>query len=82
VEIARAFKSAGADFVDVSSGQVTPTKPIRMFQVPFAERIRLEVGIATMAGGEHLRAGPRHSIVAAGRADLCLLARPHLWDPF
>lgn len=85
VEIARAFKTAGADFIDVSSGQVTPDQePVygRMFQVPFAERIRLEVGIATLAVGNIYEPDHVNSIVAAGRADLCLLARPHLWDPF
>lgn len=85
VDIARAFKQAGADFIDVSSGQVTPEqRPVygRMFQVPFAERVRLEVGIATLAVGNIYEPDHVNSIVAAGRADLCLLARPHLWDPF
>lgn len=85
VEIARAFKESGADFIDVSSGQVTPDQqPVygRMFQVPFAERIRLEVGMATLAVGNIYEPDHVSSIVAAGRADLCLLARPHLWDPF
>jgi anthraniloyl-CoA monooxygenase len=85
VDIAHAFKTAGADFIDVSSGQVTPDqKPVygRMFQVPFAERIRLEVGMATLAVGNIYEPDHVNSIVAAGRADLCLLARPHLWDPF
>jgi len=85
VEIARAFKAGGADFIDVSSGQVTPDQePVygRMFQVPFAERIRLEVGMATLAVGNIYEPDHVNSIVAAGRADLCLLARPHLWDPF
>jgi anthraniloyl-CoA monooxygenase len=85
VEIARAFKAAGADFIDVSSGQVTPDQtPVygRMFQVPFAERIRLETGMATLAVGNIYEPDHVNSIVASGRADLCLLARPHLWDPF
>ncbi len=85
VEIARAFKAAGADFIDVSSGQVTPDQqPVygRMFQVPFAERVRLETGLVTMAVGNIYEPDHVNSIVAAGRADLCLLARPHLWDPF
>ncbi|HXV14605.1 MAG TPA: bifunctional salicylyl-CoA 5-hydroxylase/oxidoreductase [Candidatus Krumholzibacteria bacterium] len=85
VKIARAFRAAGADFIDVSSGQVTPEqKPVygRMFQVPFAERIRLELGIATLAVGNIYEPDHVNSIVAAGRADLCLLARPHLWDPY
>ncbi len=85
VEIARAFRAAGADFIDVSSGQVTPDqKPVygRMFQVPFAERIRLGLGMATLAVGNIYEPDHVNSIVAAGRADLCLLARPHLWDPY
>lgn len=84
VEIARMLKDHAVDMVDVSAGQVTPDqKPIygRMFQVPFAERIRLEAGIATMAVGNIYEPDHVNSILAAGRADLCLLARPHLWDP-
>jgi anthraniloyl-CoA monooxygenase len=84
VEIARALKAHDADFVDVSAGQVTPDqKPVygRMFQVPFAERIRLDIGLATLAVGNIYEPDHVNSIVAAGRADLCLLARPHLWDP-
>jgi anthraniloyl-CoA monooxygenase len=84
VEIAAAFREAGAAFIDVSAGQVTEDqRPVygRMFQVPFAERIRLEVGMATMAVGNIYEPDHVNSIVAAGRADVCLLARPHLWDP-
>jgi anthraniloyl-CoA monooxygenase len=84
VEIARAFREVGADFIDVSSGQVAPEqKPVygRMYQVPFAERIRLELGMVTLAVGNIYEPDHVNSIVAAGRADLCLLARPHLWDP-
>ncbi|MCH7549631.1 MAG: bifunctional salicylyl-CoA 5-hydroxylase/oxidoreductase, partial [Candidatus Krumholzibacteriota bacterium] len=84
VAIAHMLKDHAVDMVDVSAGQVTPDqKPVygRMFQVPFAERIRLEVGIATMAVGNIYEPDHANSILAAGRADLCLLARPHLWDP-
>jgi anthraniloyl-CoA monooxygenase len=84
VAIARAFRDAGAAFIDVSAGQVSvDQKPVygRMFQVPFAERIRLELGMATLAVGNIYEPDHVNSIVAAGRADLCLLARPHLWDP-
>ena len=84
VEIARAFREAGADFIDVSAGQVVADqRPVygRMFQVPFAERIRLELGMATLAVGNIYEPDHVNSIVAAGRADVCLLARPHLWDP-
>jgi len=79
--IARAFKAAGADLIDVSSGQVsTRQQPVygRMYQTPFAEAIRNEVGIATMAVGAISEADHVNSIVAAGRADLCAIARPHL----
>lgn len=79
------FKEHDLDIIDVSSGQVTPDqKPVygRMYQVPFAERIRLDLNIATMAVGNIYEPDHANSIIAAGRADLCLLARPHLWDPF
>ncbi|MFV0284333.1 MAG: bifunctional salicylyl-CoA 5-hydroxylase/oxidoreductase [Castellaniella sp.] len=84
VEIARAFKAAGADMIDVSSGQVSKKeKPIygRMFQTPFADRIRQEAGIATIAVGAISEADHVNSILAAGRADLCAVARPHLANP-
>ncbi|MEE9271206.1 MAG: bifunctional salicylyl-CoA 5-hydroxylase/oxidoreductase [Candidatus Krumholzibacteria bacterium] len=84
VEIARMLNEHGVDAVDVSTGQVSPDqKPVygRMYQVPFSERIRIGVGIATMAVGNIYEPDHVNSIVAAGRADLCLLARPHLWDP-
>ncbi|MGF6595620.1 anthraniloyl-CoA monooxygenase [Paraburkholderia sp. GAS448] len=84
VEIARAFKAAGADMIDVSSGQVSKEeKPVygRMFQTPFADRIRNEAGIATIAVGAISEADHVNSIIAAGRADLCAVARPHLANP-
>ncbi|HEV2676776.1 MAG TPA: bifunctional salicylyl-CoA 5-hydroxylase/oxidoreductase [Aliidongia sp.] len=84
VEIARAFQAAGADLIDVSAGQTSiAAKPVygRMFQTPFADRIRNEVGIATMAVGNITEADQANSILSAGRADLVALARPHLSDP-
>ena len=84
VEIARAFKAAGADLIDCSSGQVSKLqKPVygRMYQAPFADRIRNEAGIATMAVGAISEADHVNSIIAAGRADLCAVARPHLANP-
>ncbi|MBU2408822.1 MAG: bifunctional salicylyl-CoA 5-hydroxylase/oxidoreductase [Gammaproteobacteria bacterium] len=84
IEIARAFKDAGCDFIDVSSGQTTrAAKPVygRMYQTPFADRIRNEVGISTIAVGAITDADQANSIIAAGRADLCAVARPHLADP-
>jgi anthraniloyl-CoA monooxygenase len=84
VEIARLFKAAGCDVIDVSSGQTTrAAKPVygRMYQTPFADRVRNEAGILTMAVGAISEADHANSIIAAGRADLCAVARPHLADP-
>ncbi|SDJ74590.1 bifunctional salicylyl-CoA 5-hydroxylase/oxidoreductase [Variovorax sp. OV700] len=84
VIVARLFKEAGADFIDVSSGQTTrDAKPVygRMYQTPFSDRIRNEVGISTIAVGAITDADQANSIIAAGRADLCAIARPHLADP-
>ncbi len=84
VRIARAFKAAGVDLIDCSSGQVSKQeKPVygRMFQTPFADRIRQEAAIATMAVGAISEADHVNSIIAAGRADLCAVARPHLANP-
>ena len=85
VTIAQLFKAAGCDLIDVSSGQTTRVaQPVygRMYQTPFADRIRNEVGIATMAVGAIFEADHVNSIVMAGRADLCALGRPHLADPY
>jgi anthraniloyl-CoA monooxygenase len=84
VEIAKHFKAAGADLIDCSSGQVSKAEqPVygRMFQTPFADRIRNEAGIPTIAVGAIFEADHVNSIIASGRADLCALARPHLADP-
>ncbi|MBB4843829.1 anthraniloyl-CoA monooxygenase [Paucibacter oligotrophus] len=84
VQIAQAFKAAGADLIDVSSGQVSKLeKPVygRMWQTPFSESIRNRAGIATMAVGAISEADHVNSIIAAGRADLCAIARPHLANP-
>ncbi|QIN80095.1 bifunctional salicylyl-CoA 5-hydroxylase/oxidoreductase [Rubrobacter marinus] len=85
VEVARAFSEAGADLIDVSAGQTSPdAKPVygRMFQTPFSDRIRNELDINTMAVGNIFEADHVNSIIAAGRADLCALGRPHLHDPY
>jgi anthraniloyl-CoA monooxygenase len=85
VEIARLFAAAGADLIDVSSGQTTrDAQPVygRMYQTPFSDRIRNEVDIATMAVGAIYEPDHVNSILMAGRADLCALARPHLADPY
>lgn len=85
VEIAKALKSVGCDAVDVSAGQTVPyqqPKYGRQFQTPFADRIRHEAGVATMAVGNISSFEDVNGIVAAGRADLCLMARAHLWNPY
>jgi anthraniloyl-CoA monooxygenase len=85
VEIARAFKRAGADLIDVSTGQTSPdAQPVygRMFQTPYADKIRNEIGIATMAVGNITDVDQVNAILTAGRADLIALGRPHLADPF
>ena len=82
--IARAFAAAGCDLIDVSTGQtVHDAAPVygRMFQVPWSDMIRQEAGIATMCVGNITTADQVNTILAAGRADLVALARPHLTDP-
>ena len=84
VAMARLFQAAGCDVIDVSSGQTTrAARPVygRMYQTPFSDRIRNEVGIQTIAVGAITDADQANSIIAAGRADLCAIARPHLADP-
>ena len=84
VEIARLFRAAGADMIDCSSGQVSKAEqPVygRMYQTPFSDRIRNEAGIATIAVGGISEADHVNSIIAAGRADLCAVGRPHLANP-
>jgi anthraniloyl-CoA monooxygenase len=85
VVVARAFKDAGCDLFDVSTGQTDPaSKPVygRMYQATFSEQIRLEVGIATMAVGAVTTADQINTLLISGRADLVALARPHLADPY
>ena len=84
VEIGAAFAREGADLIDVSAGQTwTDAQPVygRMFQTPFSDRIRNEGRLATMAVGNIYEPDHANSILAAGRADLVALARPHLVDP-
>ncbi|MGP7996624.1 MAG: bifunctional salicylyl-CoA 5-hydroxylase/oxidoreductase [Streptosporangiaceae bacterium] len=84
VEIARAFAAAGADIIDVSTGQVTPDeRPAfgRSYQTPFADRIRNQAGLPTMAVGIISSYDDVNSLLLAGRADLCVLGRAHLHDP-
>lgn len=84
VHIARAFAEAGADLIDVSAGQTwADARPVygRLFQTPFSDHIRNEAGLATMAVGNITDPDQVNAILAAGRADLVALARPHLVDP-
>jgi anthraniloyl-CoA monooxygenase len=85
VALGRALKAHGCDIVDVSAGQVVPDQaPVygRLFQTPFADRVRLEAGIPTMTVGNISTFEDVNSVLAAGRADLCVLARAHLYDPY
>lgn len=85
VAVARAFRAAGADLIDVSAGQTSNrARPVygRMFQTPFSDRIRNEAGIPTMAVGNIYEADHANSILMAGRADLVAVGRPHLADPY
>ena len=84
VQLARQLAERGCGLIDVSSGGNTPASEIeygRMYQVPFAERIKREVDIAVMAVGAIQGADHANTVLATGRADLCALARPHLVDP-
>jgi anthraniloyl-CoA monooxygenase len=85
VMVARLFAQAGCDLIDVSTGQTVPdAEPVygRMYQTPFSDQIRNEAGLATMCVGAITTADQVNTILAAGRADLVALARPHLVDPF
>ncbi|HLI12182.1 MAG TPA: bifunctional salicylyl-CoA 5-hydroxylase/oxidoreductase [Alphaproteobacteria bacterium] len=85
VRLGRALKAHGCDIVDVSAGQVVADqKPVygRLFQTPFSDRVRLEAGIPTMTVGNISTFEDVNSVLAAGRADLCVLARAHLYDPY
>jgi len=84
VLIAEAFRAAGADLIDVSAGQTwADCKPVygRMFQTPFADQVRNEARVSTMAVGNIFEPDHVNSILAAGRADLVALGRPHMIDP-
>jgi anthraniloyl-CoA monooxygenase len=84
IEIARAFQAAGADAIDVSTGQVTPDEEPafgRSYQTPFADAIRNRTGIATIAVGVISSYDDVNSIILAGRADLCAVGRAHLYNP-
>jgi anthraniloyl-CoA monooxygenase len=85
VEVARALRIHGCDIVDVSAGNTVPDQAPdhgRLFQTPFSDLIRHEAGIPTMTVGAVASYADVNSILAAGRADLCVLARAHLYDPY
>ncbi|MBI3516493.1 MAG: bifunctional salicylyl-CoA 5-hydroxylase/oxidoreductase, partial [Proteobacteria bacterium] len=85
VALATRLKAHGCDIVDVSTGQTTiDAKPVygRLYQTPYADRVRHEAGIATMTVGNIASYADVNSILVAGRADLCVLARAHLFDPY
>jgi anthraniloyl-CoA monooxygenase len=85
VQVARLLKAHGCDIIDVSAGQTVPfQKPVygRLYQTPFADRIRHEAGMPVMTVGNISSFTDVNTILAAGRADLCVLARAHLWDPY
>jgi len=85
VEVARAFKALHCDIIDVSAGQtVAEQQPVygRLFQTPFSDRVRHEVDIPTMTVGNISSYADVNSILVSGRADLCVLARAHLFDPY
>ena len=85
VVFARELKDHGCDMIDVSTGQTTiHARPEygRLYQTPFSDRIRLEAGIATMTVGAVSSIDDIHNILVAGRADLVVMARPHLVDPY
>jgi anthraniloyl-CoA monooxygenase len=85
VEIARMLKDAGIDIVDVSTGNVTDgARPPAdgLYQTPFSERVREEAGVPTMTVGNIRSAAELNGVIAEGRADICLLGKALLWDPY
>jgi anthraniloyl-CoA monooxygenase len=85
VAMAQMFADHGVDIIDVSTGQVVPHQTPRygrLWQTPFADRISLETGIPTMTVGAVSSIDDVNTVLVAGRADICLLARPHLIDPY
>ncbi|MPZ51757.1 MAG: bifunctional salicylyl-CoA 5-hydroxylase/oxidoreductase [Acidimicrobiia bacterium] len=85
VEMARRFAELGVDIIDVSTGQVVSHQQPRygrLYQTPFADRIRLETGMPTMTVGSVSSVDDVNTVLVAGRSDICLMARPHLVDPY
>jgi len=85
VEFSRKLKEHGCDIIDVSTGQTSvhaDPEYGRLYQTPFSDRIRNEALIPTMSVGAVSSIDDIHNILVAGRADLCVMARPHLVDPY
>jgi anthraniloyl-CoA monooxygenase len=85
VALAPMLAAHGADVIDVSTGQTSvdaDPKYGRLYQTPFADRIRQETGIPTITVGAVASVEDANTIIASGRADLCAIARPHLVDPY
>ena len=85
VEIGRMAKAAGIDILTISTGNVAAgARPDTdgLFQTPFSERVRNEAGIPTMTVGNISSPAQINDILAQGRADLCVLAKGHLYDPY
>ena len=85
IELSHMLKEAGVDVIDVSTGQVDLSEAPafgRLYQTPFAEAIRNAVGVPTMAVGAISSIDDVNTVLMAGRADLCLIARGHLVDPY
>lgn len=83
--LGRLFVEAGCDLLDLSSGQTVPYATPdygRMYQVPFSDRVRHALGVPTISVGAIQGADHANTVLAAGRADLAALARPHLRDPY
>ena len=84
VTLAAALRDLGCDFIDVSSGGLDPRQTIALgpgYQVPFAERIRAETGMTTMAVGLITEPEQAEAIIASGKADMVALARAMMFDP-
>ncbi|MGW7098656.1 bifunctional salicylyl-CoA 5-hydroxylase/oxidoreductase [Streptomyces sp. NPDC054838] len=82
--IAAAFAAHGADAIDVSTGQVVAEESPeygRSYQTPYADRIRNALGVPVIAVGAISSWDDVNSLLLAGRADLCAVGRPHLYDP-
>jgi 2,4-dienoyl-CoA reductase-like NADH-dependent reductase (Old Yellow Enzyme family) len=84
IELARRLKSLGCDFIDASSGGISPAQKIPLgpgYQVPLARAIRAATGVPTIAVGLITEPAQAEAIVASGDADLVAMARAMLWNP-